>query len=420
MDYRWLRLRIHEPGVRSQESVTATLDDYRWMVSDAAAPWQSVAREVSQLETVSVGLISRLRKDLSAERAHLVVEQVELRRRAQVKFSAAERMFFTRRGLEQATDERIAGCKATRFPAGERVADLCCGIGGDLVALADRGQACGFDRDPVMALFAAANLRALGIDGDRAGAVSEDALHASITGGAWHCDPDRRTAGRRSTRGELFEPALDALSGLLEQSNRAALKLAPATEVPLAWNEEAELEWFGSRGECRQQVAWFGSLARNPGRRSATIVDALGGMRTIVGVADDAPVAGKLGRYLYEPHSAVLAAKLTAELCREHSLASMAAGIAYWTGDRLVSDGALDSFEIRDVLPFDRKQLRAYCREHGLSRLEIKKRGVDLDPTGLRKEIAGSGDSEATIIVAPTGGHVRAIVARRIRQIEKT
>jgi len=106
------------------------LEDYRWLVSDAAKPWLVRVRdELVDARGPTVALLSRLRKDLSTDRAHLVVEQCELRERAREKFSLAERMFFTRKGLEQATDEQVAAVKAARFPAGA-VADLCCGIGG--------------------------------------------------------------------------------------------------------------------------------------------------------------------------------------------------------------------------------------------------------------------------------------------------
>ena len=63
----------------------------------------------------SVGAIAGLRKELSAERVHLVLQQAALRHRARDKFAAAERMFFTPLGLEQATDEVIAQHKAQRF-----------------------------------------------------------------------------------------------------------------------------------------------------------------------------------------------------------------------------------------------------------------------------------------------------------------
>jgi hypothetical protein len=110
----------------------------------------------------------------------------------------------------------------------------------------------------------------------------------------------------------------------------------------------------------------------------------------------------------------VLAAKLTAVVCRQHGLAPVSPGIAYLTGDLVTDDPILDRFDIREVLPFDRKQLKAYCRQHHIGRLEIKKRGVEIDPAVLRKEIAGEGDGEATIVISRVGDRVRAIVAQRL------
>jgi hypothetical protein len=398
-----------------------TLDDCRWLVSDAAMPWLARVRDqLADSHGPTAALLSRLRNDLSPERAHLVVEQVELRRRAREKFALADRMFFTRKGLEQATDEQVAAVKAARFPTGA-VADLCCGIGGDTVALARltttriaSEELTAVELDPFVAVLAAANLRMHGCG--NVFVVSADAATFPVTDcAAWHIDPDRRAEGRRTSRVELYAPSLDALERLLTQNINAAIKLAPAAEAPSDWREAAELSWLGSRGECRQQVAWFGSLARQAGQRSATIVDARGGERTVVGQPDEPiPIACVVGRYLYEPHAAVLAAKLAGALCRDHSLAAVSSGIAYLTSDDLIDEPACEAFEIRDVLPLDQKLLRAYFRERHIGRLEVKKRGVDIDPEKLRKAVIGAGNGEATLVVSRVQGAVQAIVARRI------
>ena len=416
------------------------LEDYRWLVSDAAAAW--LARVAADAPGDPAVLIPRLRKDLSAARAHLVVEQLDLRSRARDKFSFADQMFFTRKGLEQATDEQIAAYKAARFPSGELAVDLCCGIGGDLLALAARGSVLGCDLDPVSVILAQANLSVLGCDTSRSQAQVADALELPLGGAPWHIDPDRRPAGRRTTTGELFEPPLAALEQLLAAHPTAAIKLAPATILPDPWCERSQLEWLGSRGECRQQVAWCGDLTLHAGQRAATIVDAVGGPRTLVGRGDEPiPVADSLGKYLYEPHSAVLAAKLTGVLCGAHALAAVAPGVGYLTdngrgreslpkhdfADRSTqlgkdsrplstprADPALAAFEILDVLPLDQKQLKTYCRERRIGRLEVKKRGVEIDPEKLRKAVIGEGENERTLIVTPLQGLIRAIVASRI------
>jgi hypothetical protein len=415
----------------------AALDDYHWLISDAAQPWLTRVREElsvcdpggigpggcgprsgPQQQRVTPALLQRIRKDLSTDRTHLVVEQVELRERAREKFSRADRMFFTRKGLEQATDEVLAKHKATRFPAESTILDLCCGIGGDLLALSGREavRTIGVDREVVCEYLAAANARACGFTSEVCLTFCTDVSRMPIQPAHyWHCDPDRRIDDQRTTQLELFEPSLDALDRLRGINPNAAIKLAPATQVPPHWWDLCEREWLGSRGECRQQVAWFGSLARHPGRHAATVVAADGSSRNVVGsYSEPVPVARQLGRYLYEPHAAVLAASLTGAVCREQGLAAVAAGVAYLTGDRLIADAALAAFEVQEVLPFDRKQLRGWCREHSIGRLEIKKRGVKLDPRQLRAEIIAAGDNEATLIVTPLGGHVRAIVARRV------
>ena len=394
--------------------MAATIDDYRWLLSPAAEPWIA---EASQADTLRGGemvrLVQRFRKTLSAEQAHLVVELVELRRRAKEKFSQAERMFFTRVGLEQATDEQLATHKAGRFGPGRRVADLCCGIGGDLVLLARQGPAVGVDASEAVALIAERNCRVN--EATSATVVcgrAEDVALADFD--AWHIDPDRRPSGKRTTQVELHEPSLDVLQQMLHAHPSGAIKLAPAAEVPLAWESEAECEWLGSRGECRQLVVWHGDLARDAGRRAATIVAADGTARRVVGDAEiDPPLAERLGRYLYEPHAAVLAARLTGSLCEEHSLEAIASRVAYLTSDMLIADAALAGFEVLETLPFDLKRLAALLAERGIGRLEVKKRGVDIDPLAVQKKLQSKASGSAVILLMPRDKQVFAVVARR-------
>src|SRR4029453_11707209 len=91
--------RIPRDQISGVRRDVMSLEDYRWLVSDAAMPWLARARgELAEARGPTAALVGRLRRDLSAERAHLVVEQCELRARAREKFSRADRMFFTRKG----------------------------------------------------------------------------------------------------------------------------------------------------------------------------------------------------------------------------------------------------------------------------------------------------------------------------------
>ena len=89
-------------------------------------------------------------------------------------------------------------------------------------------------------------------------------------------------------------------------------------------------------------------------------------------------------------------------------------GIAYLTGDNAIDDPAIACFEIEGQLPLEKRRLASYLRERGIGTLEIKKRGVDLDPDELRRQLKLRGDNSATLILTPHSGKQVAILCRRI------
>src|SRR3954470_19899991 len=104
---------------------------------------------------------------IAADLGAAALTQVELRRRAATKFGAeAERMFFTRPGLEQATRSVVADRRAARLAAAgvRSLADLGCGLGTDAMAAARAGiRVFAVDADPLTAETAAVNVAALGL-----------------------------------------------------------------------------------------------------------------------------------------------------------------------------------------------------------------------------------------------------------------
>ncbi len=391
------------------------LDEFRWLVSDEAKRWLEIAMQSESDPKSLLATTVQLRRDLGASRTHLLIAQSQLRRRARVKFSRADQMYFTRQLLEQATDEQLAGYKAGRFPENQSVADLCCGIGGDLLALAHRCQATAVDRDDVAALLAETNCEALGrpIDSTQI----KDAAAADLADYvAWHMDPDRRPHRRRTTDLKLYEPDLEAMRQMLQANPSGAIKMAPATRVPDDWREQAELEWLGSRGECRQQMAWFNELASHPGQRAATVFpNGTSAACTVRGnPGGEVPPGERVGRYVFEPHAAVLAADLTAVVAEKYGVSAISPAIPYLTKDEIIDAPEISGFEVLETLPFSLRRVRTLLRQRQIGKLEIKKRGVRLRPEQLRAEMTLRGDQSATLILLPQKKKVLAILCRRL------
>ncbi len=283
-----------------------------------------------------------------------------------------------------------------------------------MLALARRGPTIGVDSNPITAILARANGRLLAPP--PAVQVSDVTTLGLGTCDAWHIDPDRRPQGRRTTQVELHEPDAAAIAKMLRQNPHAAIKLAPAAELPDGWAEQAELEWISRDGECRQLVVWFGALTSAAGTRRATVLGKTAEPESTVAdtVQEVPPATHRVARYVYEPDAAMLAAGLTGTVAAAHRLAPITHGIAYLTSDERHATPALAAFEVCEVLPLDLKKLKSALRARGIGRLEIKKRGIEEDIERLRRQLDLRGDEAATLLLLKVAGHVTAIVARRL------
>ena len=345
-----------------------------------------------------------------------VLTQSKLRAKARGKFGEfASRMLFTEAGLEQATRLQVAALHAGRFVAAglHRVADLGSGIGGDAMAMAAMDLAVtAVDADEVTATMASFNLAPFpGASVEHS--TAEDFELAGFDA-AW-LDPARRTAGHGNTarlRSEDYSPSLDFVFGLAARLP-IGVKLGPGhdrDQIP----PQAEAQWISVNGALVEMGLWFGALARDGIRRSALLLRTDGPAElTAASDSEDAPVVA-LGSYLYEPDGAVIRARLIGDLARRLDAGMLSEGLAYLTADTLTPTPFASAFRVLEVLPFDEKKLRLALQERGIGTVEIKKRGVDVDPATLRTRLKLKGGASATLVLTRKAGHRVALLVERV------
>ena len=365
---------------------------------------------MSEEDPESLAAASRMRAQFGPELAAAALTQATLRRQAKAKFGeAAVQMFFTRAGLEQATRPEVADHHASRFlQAGVRkVIDLGCGIGSDAMAFARAGlEVLAVDVDPETAAVAQANLAGVAdVICTDANEVSKQLITARV---GVFCDPARRNDHGRVWRVEDFEPRWPTVIQLFDGGRTAGVKLGPALPHSLI-PKAVEAEWITHRGETVEVGLWSGPGA-TPGRRSALIMP---NARLIATAAPPLPVRD-LGSYLYEPAGAVIRAGAIAELGAQLGAGLLDPQVAYLTGDQLCSTPFATAFEVRQRLPFHLKALRSWVREAQIGVLEIKKRGIDVDPAELRRRLRLAGSNSATIVISRTPSGAIAAVVQRI------
>ncbi len=392
-----------------------------------------------------------------------VLAQLDLRDRAEAKFGPfARTMVFTRDGLEQATRMIVAALHARRFldAGATRVADLGCGIGGDALAMAGLGLGVSaIDLDPEAAAAAAANLRAFPdaevAVGDVRDLTPEGLAAAGVD--AVFADPARRTGqargGLRVLAPQEWSPPLSWVLGWRGSMERLGVKMAPG--VPhAALPPDCHVQWTSVDGDLVEAALWTPALSpEGPGRsarvirggRSRVLMDegvpawpgpgapTASGMRPPADQGAESPASagrerpgghtadepvrqapdGPIGSVVAEPDPAVIRAGLVARLAEDLGAHLLSPGIAWLTGDGLPPTPFAARFEVVDVVPLRVSAIDRALAPLDVGRVEVKKRGADVDPQAIRAGLHLEGVGEATVIATRVQGRHRAIIARR-------
>lgn len=345
-----------------------------------------------------------LRRRFAAGEAAALLTQARLRRRAVAKFPWADRMLFAEEPLEQATAWEVARHRAERLhalaPPGDFL-DLGCGIGGDLLALAQQRTTHAFEIDPARLAIAACNIENVGPPcavsfhaADWTAALAAGNLPAA---GAAFADPARRTAqGKRVFSLHAMQPPLAALLALQAQVPALAVKVAPGVcdgEIPRG----CSVEFVSHEGSCKEAVLWFGPLAGDASRW-ASVYDGAH-WHTLASRGAPPPVGDfDAGDWLYEPDPAVLRAGAFAELCAMLDAHLFDAEIGYVLAHDLRPTLFARAFRILERHPFSLKLLNARLAALGVGAVEIKKRGFPIEPETLRPRLRLSAGGGAAVV----------------------
>ena len=340
--------------------------------------------------------------------------QSRLRAAAASKFGPfAMGMLFTQDGLEQATRLAVAAHHAKRYlDAGfDSVADLTCGIGADSMAFSSMGlSVLAFERDEATALIADHNLR----HWDDARVVHADAMVTLASGHidaqALFVDPARRDGRGKRHDPRDYSPPLDDVLDLRASWPNMGIKLSPAlphSAVP----RDTEAQWVSMDGDVVEMGLWTGGLARSSWHSALVL---RGGDSHLFEGEPTPGEVGPLGAYVYEPDGAVIRSGLVGPLAATVGATLIDPHIAYLTCDAPLSTPFATGFRVVEALPYSERRLASALAARGIGTLEIKKRGMDIDPAALRPRLKLKGDASATVILTRVDGARLAIIAERV------
>ncbi|MDR0435180.1 MAG: class I SAM-dependent methyltransferase [Propionibacteriaceae bacterium] len=254
-----------------------------------------------------------------------------------------------------------------------------------------------------------------------------DKLIAAHPDYAVYLDPSRRSATGRSWRLADITPPWEFVLGLLDRGCPLVVKLGPGfplESIPAG----VEACWVSDQGDLVELSLWPGTGRRAVALHTGAESCSLGSyVRSGAGSAyetaqrtqtclyaetppPELPAAPPRG-YLIEPDPAVIRSGLAALL--GEGLTALSPGIAYLSSDEPVRTPLATCFEVCQRLPYREADMRAWVREHRVGIIEIKCRGVKLDPASLRRKLRAQGPNSATFIISPTVDGTRVFVVQR-------
>ena len=349
----------------------------------------------------------RLRNNHPAEFCRAALYLGELRMRALEKFPNASEMFFDRDGYEMATRADVAAYRAQRLSHCDEILDLCCGIGGDSMFLAQKAKVTAIDLSRTRIEMARFNCN-LQKGSDVVFAVGDANYFATRTS-AIFIDPARRKGGRRTRRGQLYNPPISIADTLRKLSPNIIIKVSPAIpeeELPT----DAEIEFVSSGRQCREGLIYWGPTAT--AHRRATI---LPGPHTLTDDAKGESCIDSPGTYLYDPDPAVVRAHLIDELARKIDAWKLDSQIAYLTNNHPIKTPFAKCYRILDVRPFGVKTLRKHLRQQGYFPSEIKRRRFPMEPSEIKRSLeVSTGDKPVVLVLSRISGKMTCLICENI------
>jgi hypothetical protein len=384
---------------------------FRELLTPAGQAALADAAALAPTEPAFLSCFEKLRKHYPSAMAKAALETVLLRARAATKFAAAERMYFTREALEQATGEVVARHRAVRFVPYGVVTDLCCGIGADALALAVAGLTVhAVENDPLRAAMAEVNAAALGLT-ERIHVHRADALTVALPDvRAAFADPSRRAGGNRHLDPEDYTPPLSALRGRFPRDFPLGVKIAPG----VAWTDiahlGAEVEFISVDGEMKDCVLWFGPL-RTAARR-ATLLP--GGQSFCADDQPPLPPVAPVGEYVFDPGSAVVRAGLAGLLAEQLGLAPVDHGVALFTGPEPVHSPWVTGYRVELVGHYHPRRLNEHLRIRRVGRITPVQVGSRIDPRDMVKRLKLGGPEHRFVILTRVAGGQAMVVGERV------
>ncbi|MDR0516367.1 MAG: hypothetical protein LBH25_04910 [Fibromonadaceae bacterium] len=362
---------------------------------------QKIADDCLPLLKNPLKLSEKLSKKFKPEERHALMHYAEMLPKIREKFCLPSSLDFVcdRLAFEQATAKDISQYKASLWPSGAKIADLCCGMGGDSFWLPQEIIASGMDIAKERVLMFNENMERLG---KVHRAVLQNAL--DVASGDFFCiDPARRGG---------LNPSFENILELSKKFSGTMIKLPPAypeNDLP----KEADVVYLGNSSDCRECLLLNGTFGKAMVRAVAICEKETFQWQCkkneLQGINLEAK---KLGNFILEPYPVLVRSHLFMNEAKKHGFWQIDCTLAYLSCDSLPQKySGFNAYNVIDQSSLSTNEVKAMLRKHDAGKITLKKRGVSVVPEAEIRRLAPKGSRELVLFYTRVLGEKKAVLA---------
>jgi len=361
------------------------------------AEMQSIAEEYIPLLKDPLKLSAKLSKKYNQQERRALIHYLEILPKIRKKFCLQNvDLICDRLAFEQATARDISEYKAKMWQSGAKIADLCCGMGGDSFWLPSGIVASGADIAPERVFMFNENMERLKQSHK---AILQNALE--VKNGDFFCiDPARR---------ENLNPSFESVLELSKKFSGGMVKLPPAypeDELP----KESDILYLGDAKDCRECLMLTGVFGKGI-IRAVAICE--GEWQCEKNELQNTSLdIRKLGNFILEPVPVLVRSHLFLSEAKKCGFWQIDSTLAYLSCEELPPEHkGFAAYKVIDQSSLSTNNVKAMLRKHGIGKIVLKKRGVEVVPEAEIHRLSPKGEKEGILFYTRVLGEKRAILA---------
>ena len=348
------------------------------------------AKEISNLNQ-----IQKFKSDYPLFPIEELLTIIKLQMKFGRKIDNADKMLLTQKGGEQASSKIMAKFHAQKLQKYDTVADICCGLGIDLIEIAKKSKKVfAIELDEKTIRFARHNCSSVNLSNISFLHIDGNDFDEKVD--AIYIDPDRRPKGKRTADIEIMSPSMNDILKMQRITKNILIKLSPITDYrKLEISVNHSFEFVSENGILKEILLCLGNFAHEYKCKATLLPQNI----TLNNLSPKCKQIISIQNYIFEPDSAIIRAGLVEQIAHQIKYDFIDENIAILTSDKLAVSGFGKFYAVQESMSYNEKKLKRKLREDGIGNLIIKTRGFPITAENFRKKFKLKGKKEQIILI---------------------